>query len=117
MDQAKPSKVVSMAYTVHQSHATLHAQDPVFRDDVNRGIYTKAGMPAPLRLCHRGVERADAGGGLQWELYNLTEDYSQKQRSRGEMPDQSEGAAEGVPQRGAKYERVFPWITIPSPGQ
>jgi len=96
-----------MAYTFNKASAPSTAQDPVFRDDVQSRIYTKAGMPAPLACVTVGVERADAGGGrLQVGTLQLTEDYSQNNDLAAKMPDKVKELQKGVPQRGGQVQRV-----------
>ena len=81
----KPIEGISMAYTFDKANAAAPStpQDAIFRDVwPTVASITTAGMPAPRRprsVALGTVKLPDVVNGYKWELYNLTEDFSQAQ--------------------------------------
>ena len=98
----KPIEGVSMAYTFDSARTPKRrrsATPSISRCSPTAASITTAGMPAPRRPPRPGSwERAKLPdvNDYKWELYNLTEDYSQIQRPRGQESRQAQGTADGV---------------------
>ena len=112
----KPIEGVSMAYTFDQANAKAPSKRDTqyFEMFGNRGIYHDGWYacttpPAPPWLM--GTTKLPDVNDYKWELYNITEDYSQIQRPRGQESRQAQGTAGVVPDGGGRNTRSCPWIT------
>jgi arylsulfatase len=110
----KPIEGVSLAYTFDkaQANAPSTRTTQYFEMFANRGIY-HAGWyacttpPAPPWLLGTAKLPDDVVNGYQWELYNLTEDYSQFNDLAAKRPDKLRELQELFMVEAAKYH-VFP---------
>ena len=89
----KPIEGVSMAYTFDQANASKPSarETQYFELVSNRGIYHDGWMantapPSPVWLLATG-KLPDIVTGYKWELYNLTEDFSQNNDLAASNPD------------------------------
>jgi len=89
----KPIEGVSMAYTFDQANAKAPSKRDTqyFEMAANRGIYHDGWMAnttpfAPPWDLATG-KLPDVSTGYKWELYNITEDYSQNNDLAAKMPD------------------------------
>ena len=109
--QQKPIEGVSMAYTFDAANAdapsTHHTQ--YFEMAANRGIYNDGWYantipPVPPWDLNAPMPEANA---YKWELYNLTEDYSQANDLAEKMPDKLKEMQAFFVQEANTYQ-VFP---------
>jgi len=110
----KPIEGVSMAYTFDKANAGAPSTRTTqyFEMFANRGIYRDGWYacttpPAPPWLLGTAKLPEDVVNGYQWELYNLTEDYSQANDLAAKMPDKLHALQEAFLVEAAKYN-VFP---------
>jgi arylsulfatase len=110
----KPIEGVSMAYTWDKSSAQSPSKRSTqyFEMFANRGIYHEGWYacttpPAPPWLLGTVKLPDDVVNGYKWELYNLTEDYSQFNDLAGKMPDKLRELKELFLVEATKYQ-VFP---------
>jgi arylsulfatase len=108
----KPIEGVSMAYTFDQANARAASkrQTQYFEMFGNRAIYhdgwyAATTPPAPPWLM--GTAKLPAVNDYKWELYNLTEDYSQNNDLAAKMPDKVKEMQALFLKEAAKYS-VFP---------
>ena len=107
----KPIEGVSMAYTFDKANANAPSTRTTqyFEMIGNRGIYHD-GWYANTTPPHRpvDVERAHAAriNDYKWELYNLTEDYSQSNDLAAKMPDKLKEMQAAVRAGGSEVQRL-----------
>jgi arylsulfatase A-like enzyme len=87
----RPIEGVSMAYTFNQPNAPSTRTTQYFEMAANRGIYHDGWMAnttpfAPPWDLATG-KLPDVGTGYKWELYHITEDYSQYNDLAAKMPE------------------------------
>ena len=87
----RPIEGVSMVYTFNQPNAPSTRTTQYFEMAANRGIYHDGWMAnttpfAPPWELATG-KLPDVVNGYKWELYHITEDYSQYNDLSGKMPD------------------------------
>ncbi len=111
--QQRPIEGVSMLYTFDKANANAPSKrDTQYFEMVgNRGIYHDGWManttpPSPSWELGTG-KLADLATGYQWELYNITEDYSQYNDLAAKMPDKLKEMQALFATEAAKYN-VFP---------
>ena len=99
----KPIEGVSMAYTFDQANAKAPSKRKTqyFEMAANRGIYHDGWMAnttpfAPPWDLATG-KLPDVVDGYKWELYNITEDFSQNNDLAAKDPAQAQGNAGVVP--------------------
>ncbi len=109
----KPIEGVSMAYTFDKANADAPSKRDTqyFEMFGNRGIYHEGWYacttpPAPPWLMGT-AKMPDVLNGYNWELYNLTEDYSQANDLAAKMPDKLREMQELFLVQAARYQ-VFP---------
>jgi len=109
----KPIEGVSMAYTFDKANAGAPSKRDTqyFEMFGNRGIYHDGWYacttpPAPPWLMGT-AKMPDVLNGYTWELYNLTEDYSQANDLAAKMPDKLREMQELFLVQAARYQ-VFP---------
>ncbi len=109
----KPIEGVSMAYTWDKASAATpsHRTTQYFEIFGNRAIYDDGWIacttpPAPPWLMGLG-KMPDVLNGYEWELYNITEDYSQNNDLAQSMPDKLRQMQELFLVEASKYN-VFP---------
>jgi len=109
----KPIEGVSMAYTFDQASAKAPSKRTTqyFEMAGNRGIYHDGWMAnttpfAPPWDLATG-KLPDVVNGYKWELYNITEDYSQNSDLAAKMPDKLREMQALFATEAAKYN-VFP---------
>jgi len=110
----KPIEGVSMAYTFDKANAAAPSarQTQYFEMFANRGIYQNGWYacttpPAPPWLMGTAKLPDDVVNGYKWELYNLTEDYSQANDLAAKMPDKLRALQEAFLVEATRY-KVFP---------
>ena len=108
----KPIEGVSMAYTWDKANANAPSarKTQYFEMFGNRAIYHEGWIaattpPAPPWLMGT-TKMPDVVNGYKWELYNITEDFSQKQRSGGEDARQAAPDAGTLPDGSDQVQRV-----------
>jgi hypothetical protein len=107
----KPIEGVSMAYTFDTANATAAStrKTQYFEMVANRGIYHEGWYanttpPVPPWVLNAPMPDVNA---YKWELYNLTEDYSQNNDLAAKMPDKLKEMQALFEQEATKYN-VFP---------
>jgi hypothetical protein len=110
----KPIEGVSMAYTWDNASANAPSarKTQYFEMFANRGVYHEGWYanttpPAPPWLLGTAKLPEDVVNGYKWELYNLTEDFSQAKDLAGGMPDKLRQMQELFLVEATKYD-VFP---------
>jgi sulfatase-like protein len=110
----KPIEGVSMAYTFDKENenAPSTRKTQYFEMFANRGIYSDGWYacttpPAPPWLLGTAKLPTDIVNGYKWELYNLTDDYSQANDLAAKMPDKLRAMQELFLVEAEKYN-VFP---------
>jgi arylsulfatase A-like enzyme len=110
----KPIEGVSMAYTFDKANANAPSTRTTqyFEMFANRAIYHDGWIaattpPAPPWLLGTAKLPEDVVNGYKWELYNLTEDYSEFNDLAAKMPDKLRDMQELFMVEAAKYN-VFP---------
>ena len=110
----KPIEGVSMAYTFDKANANAPSTRTTqyFEMFANRAIYHDGWIaattpPAPPWLLGTAKLPEDVVNGYRWELYNLTEDYSEFNDLAAKMPDKLREMQELFMVEAAKYN-VFP---------
>jgi arylsulfatase len=110
----KPIEGVSMAYTFDKANANAPSTRTTqyFEMFANRAIYHDGWIaattpPAPPWLLGTAKLPQDVINGYKWELYNLTEDYSEANDLAAKMPDKLREMQELFLVEAAKYN-VFP---------
>jgi arylsulfatase A-like enzyme len=110
----KPIEGVSMAYTFDKANANAPSTRATqyFEMFANRAIYHDGWIaattpPAPPWLLGTAKLPADVVNGYKWELYNLTEDYSEYNDLAAKMPDKLREMQELFLVEATKYN-VFP---------
>jgi arylsulfatase len=110
----KPIEGVSMAYTWDKANASAPSRRTTqyFEMFANRGIYVDGWYacttpPAPPWLLGTAKLPEDLVNGYKWELYNLSEDYSQANDLAAKMPDKLRELQQAFLVEAAKYQ-VFP---------
>jgi arylsulfatase len=109
----KPIEGVSMAYTFDKANATAASkrQTQYFEMAANRAIYhdgwvaTTTPFAPPWNLATGKLP--DVTNGYQWELYHITEDFSQNNNLAAKMPDKLKEMQALFKTEAAKYN-VFP---------
>jgi arylsulfatase A-like enzyme len=109
----KPIEGVSMSYTFDQANANASSKRDTqyFELAGNRGIYHDGWManttpPTPVWDLATG-KLPDLETGYQWELYHISEDYSQSNDLAAKMPDKLKKMQALFQTEAAKYN-VFP---------
>jgi arylsulfatase A-like enzyme len=109
----KPIEGVSMSYTFDQANANASSKRDTqyFELAGNRGIYHDGWManttpPTPVWDLATG-KLPDLETGYQWELYRVSEDYSQSNDLAAKMPDKLKEMQALFQTEAAKYN-VFP---------
>jgi arylsulfatase A-like enzyme len=109
----KPIEGVSMSYTFDQANANASSKRDTqyFELAGNRGIYHDGWManttpPTPVWDLATG-KLPDLETGYQWELYHISEDYSQSNDLAAKMPDKLKEMRALFQTEAAKYN-VFP---------
>jgi arylsulfatase A-like enzyme len=109
----KPIEGVSMAYTFDKANANAPSKRDTqyFELAGNRGIYHDGWManttpPMPVWDLATG-KLPDLETGYQWELYNISEDYSQSNDLAAKMPDKLKEMQALFQTEASKYH-VFP---------
>jgi arylsulfatase len=109
----KPIEGVSMAYTFDKANANAPSkrETQYFELGGNRGIYHDGWMantipPTPVWDLATG-KLPDLTTGYQWELYHISEDYSQDNDLAAKMPDKLKEMQALFMTEAAKYN-VFP---------
>jgi arylsulfatase A-like enzyme len=109
----KPIEGISMAYTFDKANADASSKRDTqyFELAGNRGIYHDGWManttpPTPVWDLATG-KLPDLETGYQWELYNISEDYSQSNDLAAKMPDKLKEMQALFKTEAAKYN-VFP---------
>jgi len=110
----KPIEGVSMAYTFDKANANAPSTRTTqyFEMFANRAIYHDGWIaattpPAPPWLLGTAKLPQDVINGYKWELYNLTEDYSEANDLAAKMPNKLREMQELFLVEAAKYN-VFP---------
>ncbi len=110
----KPIEGVSMAYTWDKANANTPSarKTQYFEMFANRGVYHEGWYanttpPAAPWLLGTAKLPEDVVNGYKWELYNLTEDFSQAKDLAGRMPDKLRQMQEVFLVEATKYN-VFP---------
>ena len=110
----KPIEGVSMAYTFDKANAGAPStrKTQYFEMFANRGIYVDGWYacttpPAAPWLMGTVKLPDDVLTGYKWELYNLTEDYSQANDLAAKMPDKLKQMQDAFMVEAGKYQ-VFP---------
>jgi arylsulfatase A-like enzyme len=110
----KPIEGVSMAYTFDKANAKapLKRETQYFEMFANRAIYHDGWIacttpPAPPWLLGTAKLPEDVVNGYKWELYNLTEDYSENNDLAARNPDKLRELKELFLVEATKYN-VFP---------
>ena len=110
----KPIEGVSMAYTWDKANANAPSarKTQYFEMFANRGIYHDGWYacttpPVPPWLLGTAKLPEDVVNGYKWELYNLTEDFSQAKDLAANMPDKLREMQELFLVEATKYD-VFP---------
>jgi arylsulfatase A-like enzyme len=107
----KPIEGVSMAYTFDKAKANAPStrKTQYFEMIANRGIYHEGWYAATTPPVAPWVLNAPMPGinAYKWELYNLTEDYSQANDLAAKMPDKLKQMQAVFLREAAKYQ-VFP---------
>src|SRR5215468_9912110 len=110
----KPIEGVSMAYTFDKANANAPSArgTQYFEMFANRAIYHDGWIaattpPAPPWLLGTAKLPEDVVNGYKWELYNLTEDYSEYNDLATKMPDKLRELQELFLVEATKYN-VFP---------
>ena len=110
----KPIEGVSMAYTFDKANANAPSTRTTqyFEMFANRAIYHDGWIaattpPAPPWLLGTAKLPQDVINGYKWELYNLTEDYSEANDLAAKMPDKLREMQELFLVEATKYN-VFP---------
>ena len=110
----KPIEGVSMAYTFDKANANAPSTRTTqyFEMFANRAIYHDGWIaattpPAPPWLLGTVELPKDVVNGYKWELYNLTEDYSENNDLAAKMPDKLREMQELFLVEATKYN-VFP---------
>ena len=110
----RPIEGVSMAYTFDKANAKAPSKRDTqyFEMAGNRGIYHDGWMAnttpfAPPWDLATG-KLPDVVNGYKWELYNITEDFSQNNDLAAKNPAQAEGDAGVVPDGGGEIQRLAP---------
>jgi arylsulfatase A-like enzyme len=110
----KPIEGVSMAYTFDKANANAPSTriTQYFEMFANRAIYHDGWIaattpPAPPWLLGTVKLPEDVVNGYKWELYNLTEDYSEYNDLAAKMPDKLREMQELFLVEATKYN-VFP---------
>ena len=110
----KPIEGVSMAYTFDKENVNAPStrKTQYFEMFANRGIYSDGWYacttpPAPPWLLGTAKLPTDIVNGYKWELYNLTDDYSQANDLAAKMPDKLRAMLELFLVEAEKYN-VFP---------
>src|SRR5208337_1358540 len=109
----KPVEGVSMAYTFDKVNANAPSkrETQYFEIGGNRAIYHDGWIatttpPAPPWVMGT-AKMPDVVNGYKWELYNITEDYSEYNDLATKMPDKLKELQALFVTEGAKYQ-VFP---------
>ena len=102
-----PIEGVSMAYTFDKANATAPStrKTQYFEMFSNRGIYNEgwyANTTPPVAPWVIGAAMPDPSA-YKWELYNLTEDFSQNNDLAGKMPDKLKEMQQVFLQEAGKY--------------
>ena len=112
----RPIEGVSMLYTLDKANANAPSKrDTQYFEMVgNRGIYHDGWManttpPSPSWELGTG-KLADLNTGYQWELYHITEDYSQFNDLAAKMPDKLK-EMQALFATEAANTTCSPWIT------
>ena len=110
----KPIEGVSMAYTFDKANANAPSTRTTqyFEMFANRAIYHDGWIaattpPAPPWLLGTARLPTDIVNGYKWELYNLTQDYSEANDLAAKMPDKLRELQEMFLVEATKYN-VFP---------
>jgi arylsulfatase A-like enzyme len=108
----KPIEGVSMAYTFDQANANAPSthKTQYFEMMANRGIYHEgwyACTTPPAAPWLMGLGKLPPINDYKWELYNLTEDFSQNNDLAAKMPDKLREMQKLFLAEAAKYQ-VFP---------
>jgi arylsulfatase A-like enzyme len=110
----KPIEGVSMAYTFDKANTNAPSTRTTqyFEMFANRAIYHDGWIaattpPAPPWLLGMAKLPQDVINGYKWELYNLTEDYSEANDLAAKMPDKLREMQQLFMVEAAKYN-VFP---------
>jgi arylsulfatase len=108
----KPIEGVSMAYTFDQANANAPSKrgTQYFEMFANRGIYHDgwyACTTPPAAPWLMGTTKLPEVNDYKWELYNLTEDFSQNNDLAAKMPDKLKEMQASFLTEAAKYN-VFP---------
>ncbi|CAN5476383.1 arylsulfatase [soil metagenome] len=110
----RPIEGLSMAYTWDKSNANAPSKRTTqyFEMFANRGLYHDGWYacttpPAPPWLLGTVKLPDDVVNGYKWELYNLTEDFSQNNDLAAKMPDKLRDMKELFLIEASKYQ-VFP---------
>src|SRR4029079_15914962 len=124
----KPIEGVSMAYTFDKANANAPSTRTTqyFEMFANRAIYHDGWIaattpPAPPWLLGTAKLPADVVHGYKWELYNLTEDFSENNDLAAKMPDKLREMKELFLVEATKYNvfpldnSVLPRIVAPQP--
>jgi len=103
----KPIEGVSMVYTFDAANANAAStrKTQYFEMVSNRGIYSEgwyANTTPPVAPWVLNAKMPDVGD-YKWELYNLTEDFSQNDDLAGKMPDKLKEMQALFQQEAAKY--------------
>ncbi|MEK1933806.1 MAG: arylsulfatase [Pararhizobium sp.] len=107
----KPIEGVSMAYSWESAQAPSARKTQYFEMFGNRGIYNDGWYacttPAAAPWLMGTTTMPDVVDGYKWELYNLTEDFSQNNDLAAKNPDKLKQMQELFLMEAAKYD-VFP---------
>ncbi|SDA41078.1 arylsulfatase [Sinorhizobium sp. NFACC03] len=107
----KPIEGVSMAYTWDNAQASSARKTQYFEMFGSRGIYSDGWYacttPPAAPWLMGTTAMPDVVDGYKWELYNLTEDYSQNNDLAAKMPEKLHQMQELFLMEAAKYD-VFP---------
>ena len=110
----KPIEGVSMAYTFDKANATAPSTRTTqyFEMFANRAIYHDGWIaattpPAPPWLLGTAKMPTDVVNGYKWELYNITEDFSESNDLAAKNPDKLRELQELFLVEATKYD-VFP---------
>ena len=114
----KPIEGVSMAYTFDKANANAPStrKTQYFEMIANRGIYHDgwyANTTPPLGPWVLNAPMP-ALNDYKWELYNLTEDYSQANDLAAKMPDKLKEMQAAVRRRRRRSTTCFRWTTTRS---
>ena len=105
----KPIEGVSMAYTFHKANASAKSKRDTqyFEMFANRGIYHDgwyACTTPPQPPWALGTKPLPPINEYKWELYNITEDFSQAKDLAAKMPDKLKEMQERFLAEAAKYQ-------------